>query len=63
MGLGAVLVILFLIFVLTMVYAIWCRQARDRWAPSCVSASPKPNRWCSEPLSAPLRASEEAGQG
>ncbi|XP_008709467.1 small integral membrane protein 24 [Ursus maritimus] len=28
-GLGAVLVILFLIFVLTMVYVIWCRQARD----------------------------------
>lgn len=33
MGLGAALAALFLTFVFTVVYAVWCREARDRWAP------------------------------
>ncbi|XP_053076106.1 uncharacterized protein LOC113596413 isoform X1 [Acinonyx jubatus] len=32
-GLGAALAALFLTFVFTVVYAVWCREARDRWAP------------------------------
>ena len=28
-GLGAALAFLFLIFILTLVYAIWCRESRD----------------------------------
>lgn len=31
-GLGAVLAVLFLVFVLTLVYALWCSESRDRWA-------------------------------
>ena len=30
-GLGAALALLFLIFVLTLVYAVWCRESQDRW--------------------------------
>lgn len=33
-GLGAALACLFLLFVLTVVYAVWCSGFRDRWAPN-----------------------------
>lgn len=33
-GLGAALAFLFLVFVLAVVYAVWCSESRDRWAPN-----------------------------
>ncbi|XP_032161885.1 uncharacterized protein LOC116569620 isoform X1 [Mustela erminea] len=63
-GLGAMLAALFLLFILTVVYAIWCSQSRDRWALllPCSRLGPSPvEPEGSEPL--PSRASQEAGQG
>lgn len=51
-GLGAVLAFLFLLFVLTVVYAIWCSESRHRWASFSLSLSLSP--LSSAPLRVPL---------
>lgn len=42
-GLGAALAFLFLLFVLMVVYALWCGESLDRWAPSPWSPAPSLN--------------------
>lgn len=62
-GLGVVLAALFLIFILTVVYAIWCSQSRDRWAPFLRESLPCGTHGAqSPPPPRPRRASQEAGK-
>nr|XP_060153374.1 small integral membrane protein 24 isoform X2 [Globicephala melas] len=53
-GLGAALASLFLIFVLTLVYAIWCSEPWDR-QPSRDAPVPSPCRISKDPALGPVR--------
>lgn len=55
-ALGAVLALLFLVFALTVVYALGYSESRDRWAPNPLRASPlcAPPSLSSAPAGAPL---------